>query len=220
MRIITKHWYIYPLIFIVVALIGWMITMCAIDKIWIWYSFAAIEVILLILQILSILFLVKKRPSTAIASLSTFVLSIIILIFIYLLSTRTHGILLSCEAQSISGKYIYNDFRICKLVGEDKGSVVGVKIIVDLTVHSYNYDKDENYIIAYQIPSDSIGKPLPECYWLIDVQNDSIYGPLTLKSFMAMKRKLGVHLTFDKNIGSTTWCNELCHRVIEQDTCK
>lgn len=121
---------------------------------------------------------------------------------------------------SIGGKYIYNDFRICKLVGEDKGSVVGVKIIVDLTVHSYNYDKDKNYIIAYQIPSDSIGSPLPECYWLIDVQNDSIYGPLTLKSFMDTKRRLGVHLTFDKNIGSTTWCNELCHRVIEQDTCK
>lgn len=115
---------------------------------------------------------------------------------------------------------MYNDFRICKLNGEEKGDVIGVNIIVDLTVHSYNYDKDEKYIIAYQIPSDSIGRPLPECYWLIDVQNDSIYGPLTLKSFMDTKRRLGVHLTFKKYIGSTTWCNKLCHRVIEQDTCK
>ena len=116
----------------------------------------------------------------------------------------------------IGGKYAFSDNRIEKRTLHNDDSTV-----IDLVVHSYNTTDDDKFIIAYQIPLDSIDRPLPtEYYWLIDVENDSIYGPLTLKAFMDTKRRLGVHLTFKKYIGSTSWCNELCHRVIEQDTCK
>lgn len=110
------------------------------------------------------------------------------------------------------GNYVFVDCDICK--ANDNGSL---HIVIPGEVCDYMYD--ENYIIAYQRPSfvradyfwkydntidkDSIlslkkeCKEIKDCYWIINVQNDSVIGPMDKKMFeykcsvMGMKIKMG-----------------------------
>jgi Protein of unknown function (DUF3997) len=63
-----------------------------------------------------------------------------------------------------------------------------------------SYDYNDHFIIAAQIqqkecfwPADSINNEVGSFnFWIIEVKQDSIFGPLTYKNFIELKNKLGV----------------------------
>ena len=112
---------------------------------------------------------------------------------------------------SLTGNYVYVDCDIC--MTDDDGSL---HLVIPDDVCNYMYD--ENYIIAFQRPSfvraeyfwtfdntvdkDSIKSlknlsyRLKECYWIVNIRNDSVLGPLDKKTFDYNCSVLGVKLKF------------------------
>lgn len=112
---------------------------------------------------------------------------------------------------NLVGNYVFVDRDICK--ANDDGSL---NIVIPDEVCDYMYD--DNYIIVYQRPSfiradyfweytntvdkDSIlsiknkCKEVKDCFWIINVRNDSVIGPMDKKLFEYKCSVMGVKIQF------------------------
>lgn len=111
----------------------------------------------------------------------------------------------AAEDYYIGGKYAFSDNQIIQ--AKKKNGVLVTKTVVDYVVHTYNYDNEEKFIIAYQIPYNAYEVSSTNAYWIIDVEHERVYGPMSLKDFRKKKEQLHVNLDFKKNIGSSMWCS-------------
>ena len=112
----------------------------------------------------------------------------------------------------IGGKYAFSDNKIIKCV-DHQSKIAKTETVIGYAVQTYNYDENEDYIIAYQTNENGDERRIDN-FWIIDVKHDKIHGPMNIKQFKQLKQKLGIELKFDRSIGSTRWREG--HLQIEQ----
>ena len=112
----------------------------------------------------------------------------------------------------IGGKYAFSDNKIIKYV-DHQSKIAETETVIGYAVQTYNYDENEDYIIAYQTNENGDERRIDN-FWIIDVKHDKIHGPMNIKQFKQLKQKLGIELKFDRSIGSTRWREG--HLQIEQ----
>lgn len=112
----------------------------------------------------------------------------------------------------IGGKYAFSDNKIIKCV-DHQSKIAETETVIGYAVQTYNFDENEDYIIAYQTNENGDERRIDN-FWIIDVKNDKIHGPMNIKQFKQLKQKLGIELKFDRSIGSTRWREG--HLQIEQ----
>ena len=103
----------------------------------------------------------------------------------------------------IGGKYAFSDNKIIKCVGHQSENTE-TETVIGYFVHTYNFDDNENYIIAYQT-NDNVDVRRIDSFWIIDVKHDKIYGPMNIRQFKQLKQKFGIELKFDRSIVSSRW---------------
>ncbi|MBP3219995.1 MAG: DUF3997 domain-containing protein [Prevotella sp.] len=104
----------------------------------------------------------------------------------------------------IGGKYAFSDNQIIKVKKTDRGVVT--ETVIDYVVHTYNYDNEEKFIIAYQVPVIATTSVRPsDAYWIIDIEHERVLGPMTLQKFQQDKKRLHINLEFQRDIGSSEW---------------
>lgn len=104
----------------------------------------------------------------------------------------------------IGGKYAFSDNQIIKAKKTDRGLIT--ETVIDYVVHTYNYDNEEKFIIAYQVPVTTTTSVRPSgAYWIIDVENERVLGPMTLQIFQQEKERFHINIDFQRDIGSSEW---------------
>ena len=131
----------------------------------------------------------------------------------------TYVLILLCGCHDnyhdLGSRYEYMDGRINKELDGGGLGWTPIKPLIPEEVRKYNYDQD--FIIAYQIPSrgwfdfemenaitkekaDSIEQlynkmyDIHYCYWIIDKKNDQLYGPLDKKEFEKRCKNMGIKM--------------------------
>ncbi len=104
----------------------------------------------------------------------------------------------------IGGKYAFSDNQIIKAKKTDRGLIT--ETVIDYVVHTYNYDNDEKFVIAYQVPVTTTTSVRPSgAYWIIDVEHERVFGPMTLQKFQQEKERFHINIDFQRDIGSSEW---------------
>ena len=104
----------------------------------------------------------------------------------------------------IGGKYAFSDNQIIKAKKTDRGLIT--ETVIDYVVHTYNYDNEEKFVIAYQVPVTTTTSVRPSgAYWIIDVEHERVLGPMTLQIFQQEKERFHINIDFQRDIGSSEW---------------